>query len=51
MHKTKNSLTRAINSLTSVQAGFCCQMSYEKMFGFQSWPVLERRLRDRGLGT
>lgn len=27
---------KVINSLTSVQAGFCCQMSDEKAFGFLS---------------
>lgn len=42
-----NSFTWTINSLTSVQAGFCCQMSYEKVFGFQS--LLEFGIEDEGL--
>lgn len=43
-----NSLTWTINRLTSIRAGFYCQMSYEKAFGFQSLLELgieEKRLR------
>lgn len=40
--KAINSLTWTINSFTSIQTGFCCQMSYKKAFGFQS--LLEFRI-------
>lgn len=36
----------AINSLTSVQRRFGCQMSFEKALGFRSWPDLGSE--DRG---
>ena len=42
-----NSLTWTINSLTSVQARVCCQVNYEKSFGFQS--LLEFGTEDKGL--
>ena len=42
-----NSPTWTINSFTSVQAGVCCQVSYEKVFDFQS--LLEFGIEDKEL--
>lgn len=47
--KAINSLTPTINSLTSVQAGFCCQMSYEKAPRFQSLSLLDLGMEDQDL--
>ena len=42
-----NSPVWTINSFTSVQAGVCCQVSYEKVFAFQS--LLEFGIEDKEL--